>query len=361
MSEYISVHTRSIDSFEEIDDAIPGARINAVQLERGRLRGYLTHMSVGGLPLATGSFSVGMRARGVLSDDRVTIGMLTGSTDRVTQWSYDMHPADALVIPLGVDHDARYYGGASYATISLDQTDIEAAFGTEPRLRDLGAWPKRHFHADLHGREFVTRRLRDIITRLADRDVTWNADAAEFWKRAIIEAMTATILAGTPSDLDGPLLSAKRIVRKVEDYIEAAGMRPIHISELCSEVHVSRRTLHRAFYDAVGIGPVAFLRCRRLCSVHSILRHSDPATTTIADVAMQQGFLNLGRFSGYYRSLFDECPSRTLAGFDCPTHRCGDCPQVQRAFADSEQIRPDSQASIPIAAPEPPRRQSHSL
>jgi AraC-like DNA-binding protein len=345
MSEYISVRTRSIDSFEEMDNAIPGARINSVQLERGRLHGYLTHMSVGGLPLATGSFSVGMRARGVLSDDRVTIGMLTGSAARVTQWSYDMHSADALVIPLGVDHDARYYGGASYATISLDQADIDAAFGTEPRLRELGAWPKRHFRADLHGGELVTRRLRDIMTRLADRDTTWNADAAEFWKRSIIEAMTATILASTPSELDGPLLSAKRIVRKVEDYIEAAGLKPVHISELCSEVHVSRRTLHRAFYDAVGIGPVAFLRARRLCSVHSILRASDPATTTIADVAMQQGFLNLGRFSGYYRSLFDECPSRTLAGFDCPTHRCGDCPQIQRSFPDSVESGQDLQGA----------------
>ena len=30
---------------------------------------------------------------------------------------------------------------------------------------------------------------------------------------------------------------------------------------------------------------------------------------------MDQGFLNLGRFSGYYHSLFDEYPSETLAGF----------------------------------------------
>jgi len=354
MSEHISLHTRSIDSFEEIDDAIRGAHIEAVQLERGRLRGHLTHMSVGSLPVATGAFSVGLRSRGVLSDDRVTIAMLTGSTGRVTQWSYETHPADALVMPVGVDHDARFYGGASYAVISLDQADIDAAFGTEPRLRELGAWPKRHFRADLSGGEFVIRRLRDIMTRLANRDVTWNADAAEFWKRSIIEAMTATILAGTPSDFDGPLLSAKRIVRKVEDYIEAAGLKPVHISEICSEVHVSRRTLHRAFYDAIGIGPVAFLRCRRLCCVHSTLRNSDPATTTIADVAMQQGFLNLGRFSGYYRSLFDECPSRTLAGFDCPTHRCGDCPQTQRVFPDNVENSQDSQASARAGVPAQP-------
>ncbi|MEI9922286.1 MAG: helix-turn-helix domain-containing protein [Bradyrhizobium sp.] len=353
MSKYISVQTRSIDSFKEIDDSIRGAHIETVQLERGRLRGHMTHMSVGGLPVATGAFSVGLRARGVLSDDRVTIAVLTGATSRVTQWSYETHPADVLVTPAGVDHDARFYGGASYAVISLDQADLDGAFATEPRLRELGTSPKRHFRADKHGGEYVIRRLRDIIARLAAPNVRWNADAAEFWKQSIIETMTMTILASTPSELDGSLLSAKRIVRKVEDYIEAAGLRPIHISELCREVHVSRRTLHRAFYDAVGIGPVAFLRCRRLCSVHSTLRDSDPATTTIADVATQHGFLNVGRFSGYYRSLFDECPSRTLAGFDCPTNRCGDCPQTQRTFADSAEISPDQQVAMPIAAPEP--------
>ena len=44
--------------------------------------------------------------------------------------------------------------------------------------------------------------------------------------------------------------------------------------------------------------------------------HSQPpgttATTTIAEIALQHGFLNLGRFSGYCRALFDEYPSETF-------------------------------------------------
>jgi hypothetical protein len=56
----------------------------------------------------------------------------------------------------------------------------------------------------------------------------------------------------------------------------------------------------------------AFLQRKRLCDIHSALRHADPATTTIAEIALQHGFLNLGRFSGYYRALFDEYPSETF-------------------------------------------------
>jgi AraC family ethanolamine operon transcriptional activator len=312
-----TVTTRRIEGFEELSDAVHGVQIDVLQLERGRLRGYLTHMIVGGMPLSVGAFSTGVRTSGVLSEDKVTIGMLTSCTNRVTHWSHEMQPADVLVIPPGDAHDGRYHGGASYAAISLDQADIASVFGTEPPLRELGSAPKTHYRADLHGGEFVLRRLREIIARLEDPRSTWSADAAAFWKRSIIETMAATILANEPSDEDDTaIFSARRIVSKVENYLEACGLRPVHISEICCEVHVSRRTLHRAFHDAIGIGPVAFLRCRRLCSVHSVLRSSDPATTTIANVAMDQGFLNPGRFSGYYHQLFDEYPSETLAGFD---------------------------------------------
>jgi AraC family ethanolamine operon transcriptional activator len=316
-SGFTSVHTRNIDGFEELSDAVQGAQIDVLQLDRGRLRGHLTHMLVGGMPLSTGAFSLGVRTKGVLSDDRLTLGMLTGCTKRVTHWSHEVHPADVLVIPPGDAHDGRYHGGASYAAISLDQADIASVFDSEPRLRELGLAPKTHYRADPHSVDFVLRRLREVVTRLEDTRSTWSADAAAFWKRSIIEAMAATILSNEPSDEDdAAIASARRVVGKVEEYIESRGLRPVHISEICCEVHVSRRTLHRAFHDAVGIGPVAFLRCRRLCSVHSILRSSDPATTTIADVAMDQGFLNPGRFSGYYHSLFDEYPSETLACFD---------------------------------------------
>jgi AraC-like DNA-binding protein len=330
MSGFTAADTRSINSFEELGDAVQGADIEVLQLGRGRFRGHLTHMSVGGMPFSMGSFSVGVRTRGVLSNDRVTFGMLTGCTDRVTQWSREMHPGDILVIPPGDDHDARFHGGASYAVISLDQAEIASNFSTELRLGEFGVGPGIHFRDDSPGGPFVDRRLRDLVTRLEDTSPRWSAAAATFWKRSIIEIMTAPLLSSESADRDGAMLSARKIVGKVEDYLEATGLRPVHISEICNEVHVSRRTLHRAFNDVIGIGPVAFLRCRRLCCVHSILRSSDPATTTIAGVAMDQGFLNLGRFSGYYHSLFDEYPSETLAHFDSSTLPGKNLAELQR-------------------------------
>ena len=127
-----------------------------------------------------------------------------------------------------------------------------------------------------------------------------------------MEAETGTIMHSLPPDTRAPLPSAMRLVGKVDEYLDAAGLRPVHISEICAHLNITRRTLHRAFFDALGMGPITFLRCKRVCATHSVLRDSDPATTTVAQVAMRHGFIGLGRFSHYYHSLFGEYPSETL-------------------------------------------------
>jgi AraC-like DNA-binding protein len=276
------------------------------------MRGQLTHPSIGNLPVDLGVFSVGMRSTGILSKDRIAIGMLTGCTGRVTQWLHHVHIGDVMVTPAGDEHDGRYEGDASFAVISFLRSDIQSLVGSEPRLADPNVWKKSHFRAAPHaGAEFVAR-LREIVARLGQNDGALDAEASEFWKRSIAEIMTAAIRLNDPADSDRPLPSALKIVRKVEDYLDQAGATPVHISEICSRLNVSRRTLHRAFQEALGIGPVAFLKRRRLCDVHSAIREGDPTKTTIAEIALQHGFPNLGRFSSYYRSLFDEYPSETF-------------------------------------------------
>jgi AraC-like DNA-binding protein len=319
MSAPVSARIRGVECVEELRRVVPSARTEVTQVDRGRLHGSLTHFSIGGLPLDLGRFSLGVRSRGVVSEDRITIGMLTGCSNRVTHWSYDMQPADVVVWSPKAEHDARYYGGASVAVISLTASDLETIFGSEPRWREPGAWTRKHYRPAAHEGACIIRVLEEIATGLQANAASLTADAAEFWRRAIVEAMTAAILEDSPSDMDGPSPSALRIVGKVEDQIDAGGSKPFHISEICSRLHVSRRTLHRAFHDAVGLGPVAFLRSKRLCVVHETLRNSDPQKTTVAQVAIEHGFVNLGRFSGDYYSHFNEYPSQTL-GVDHRRH-----------------------------------------
>src|SRR6266550_7722579 len=166
VSAPVSVGTRGVASVEELNRVVPTARTEVTQVERGCLQGALTHFSIGGLPLDLGRFSLGVRSRGIVSGDRITIGMLTGRTNRVTHWSYDMQPGDVVVWSPKAEHDARYYGGASVVVISLTISDLESIFGSEPRWREPGAWTRNHYRPAAHEGARIIGVLREIVAGL---------------------------------------------------------------------------------------------------------------------------------------------------------------------------------------------------
>jgi len=315
MSGQLAVNTCSLDSFEGLHQAIKGSHVEVMQLGRGKFRGSLSHVGIGDFSLSIGSFSVGVRTQRVPTDDKLVIGMLLNAEDRVTHWSFDMRPTDVLVMPPCTEHDGIFHGAAAYAAIRLDLAEVPTLFKGEPRLSDPAAWlDKNHYRADPSTGTAAARQLPLIISRLARQQTALSDTVADFWKRAIIDAVTGTIVHSLPPDSRGPLPSAMQLVGKVDDYLEAAGVRPVHVSEICAHLNVSRRTLHRAFFEVLGLGPITYLRHKRLCAIHSVLRDSNPATATVAQVAVQHGFIELGRFSHYYHSLFGEYPSETLGG-----------------------------------------------
>jgi AraC-like DNA-binding protein len=314
VNQHLSVSTSELDGFEGLHDAVKGSHVDVMQLERGRLRGTLSHVGIGDFSLSIGKFNVGVRTQRVSTDDKLIIGMLLSATDRVTHWAFDMRPADVLVIPPSVEHDGVFQSASSYAAIRLDLAELPVVFGGDARLSDVATWSaKNHYRASSAIAEVAAGKLPQMFKCLAQHPDALSDATAEFWKRAITECVTATIVTSLPPDDSGYLPSAMKMVRQVEEYLAMAGTRPVHVSEICSEFRLSRRSLHRAFHEVFGIGPVTFLRQKRLCAIHSILRESMPGQTTVSKVAIEQGFIELGRFAQYYRAMFGEYPSQTLS------------------------------------------------
>jgi AraC family ethanolamine operon transcriptional activator len=103
-----------------------------------------------------------------------------------------------------------------------------------------------------------------------------------------------------------------QIVRVVMDSIDGEGGEYVTVPDLAIAAGVSERTLRAAFHDYFGIGPVQFLRLRTLNQVRAALRNSNPALTTVTEVATRFGVWELGRLARDYRLLFGELPSATL-------------------------------------------------
>jgi AraC-like DNA-binding protein len=308
MGQFAALRRQKIEGFEELEEVVPGTRREIVQLERGKIKGEIAHATIGDLPIDTASFNLGIRTKGGSHKDRIGIGLLAASAGHVVRSSYDSRPGDVLVIQPGCEHENRYYGGASIIVVMASEADIALLYGTEAGMRDPSCWWRNHYKGNAETVASTIPRLQSLLRELSAMSLP--LEATEFWKRAVIEAVTANVVAGMPSERDGPLPSALKIVRQVEEYLDARPGEPIHISEICSHLHASRRTLHRAFHEALGTGPIAFLRYRRLCGAHRALRARED-TRTISNIAMQFGFQKFGRFAGYYHRLFGEYLSQT--------------------------------------------------
>jgi AraC-like DNA-binding protein len=114
---------------------------------------------------------------------------------------------------------------------------------------------------------------------------------------------TTTKLAVLPSD---------KTLNPIEDYICANLDTSITRDSLADLSNVSIRSLSRAFKKKHGLGPMAFVRQRRLDACYALLQGSDRDATTVTEVAMSFGFWHVGKFANAYKAAFGELPSESL-------------------------------------------------
>jgi len=117
----------------------------------------------------------------------------------------------------------------------------------------------------------------------------------------------------------GPKIPSTQESKPRRDLVEQAEKlaladldEPLHVSAVCRALAVSERTLRKAFHKTYGLPPCRHLRMLRLSEARRALLSADCELTTVTEVAMCFGFVELGRFSVEYRRIFGESPSQTL-------------------------------------------------
>jgi AraC-like DNA-binding protein len=104
-----------------------------------------------------------------------------------------------------------------------------------------------------------------------------------------------------------------RTIRKALEYIETETHRAMSTARLAAHVGISARALQRGFQEHVGCSPMDYLRDVRLQRARDALVAADASSNvSVTEVALDSGFMHLGRFSVAYRRRFGESPSQTL-------------------------------------------------
>ncbi|WP_433170501.1 AraC family transcriptional regulator [Actinoallomurus sp. CA-150999] len=104
-----------------------------------------------------------------------------------------------------------------------------------------------------------------------------------------------------------------RLVRRACALIEDHHGEPLTVGDVAEALGVSVRTLQECFRRELGSTPMAYLRACRLDRVHRELRTAGFGASVTA-IALEHGFVHMGRFAAEYRTRFGESPSTTLRG-----------------------------------------------
>jgi AraC-like DNA-binding protein len=158
------------------------------------------------------------------------------------------------------------------------------------------------------------QRLHTQACRLAETKskTLSHPQVARAIEEGLIQALVTCLTTSDARDDAANSRHRAQIMARFEEAVKDNPNRPWHVSEICERIGVTDRTLRSCCAEFIGISPSRYLLLRRLKQVRTALRNADPANASVAELARNHGFTELGRFAEIYRRAFGETPSATL-------------------------------------------------
>lgn len=112
----------------------------------------------------------------------------------------------------------------------------------------------------------------------------------------------------SPAGGQDPTQSAHR----VQQYIDAHIAEIQTVRDVAEALGVSTRTVQLWFRNILNTCPTEYIRHARVTALHQALLEAD-ASCSVADLMASVGIVSCGRYAEYYRRMFGEFPSSSLA------------------------------------------------
>lgn len=297
-----------ISRIEDLSDAVMGAGLEATQMSQGELSGSIAFSDVDGMVFTCGHIGGRVALTGPLSGDRVTIGIGLDLPPGTRHWLNEVEDGNVGIFLPGDEHDSIYAPGSLYATVTLTAQRLEE----EAAALDLVLDRKTLGGTGVHARK-LSPAIADLL-QVQLRSIHKGRDVRADPARIMLDAVLRH-LARPPRKLNGGRAPCRhgRVLERARAYILANLSEPMSVDEIASAAGASRRTLFRAFDEILDETPRTFVRRLRLHRIRRDLADGPERACTIALIANEWGMSDLGRMAGWYRDLFGERPSETLA------------------------------------------------
>jgi AraC-like DNA-binding protein len=303
----------SFDDPEPFQNAIRRGQFEIVPTARGNFRSELVRVDFDTVWMQRAKENLPLIHHGAVSADRVIVVLLPDP---------DSPPLRYCGMEFGA-HDI-VVNGSEMITLASSAASGWASMSLEPSAFAQAS-------EAITGREIlrpsVTHRTRpapEILQRLSalhraaaelartDPVLLASSQVARAFETQLTEMMIRSIGQGEPIRVTTATLRQRTIISRLEEFLQMRREQPVYLLDICKAVGASERTLRAACQDQFGLSPTRYLWLRRMYLARRRLAEAEARSTSVTEVAMANGFWELGRFAAEYRSLFGETPSMTL-------------------------------------------------
>lgn len=274
----------------------------------------LARVNLDRLWLQSGSETAARSVHVALDPDRRPISFLADDDTQTLLESGTEVAADTLVFySPGATQYQRSSGPTSWASMSLTADDLHDAY----RLiydRPVNIPSEARYLTPSADRLQRLRSLHRTAVSLASSSphMLANHEVVKSLEHDLTLGMVACIAPGDDKRFNRAWYRHRQIMGRFSQWLETHGDQPAHLLKVCADLGVPARTLTLCCQEYLGMSPIRYLWLRRMRLARTALLTAEPSTTITA-VALNFGFVQLGRFAVSYRSLFGESPSDTLA------------------------------------------------
>jgi len=288
-------------------DVIKGASFDLHQVGKGSFQADMFHASIGKGIFDSSHYSNAILTEGTISQDNMTFGFIHDSKEDSLFNGNTLQKHDVMMGDEGGPLSSRITADTHWSSFQFKRDD----------LLKLGITLEKDNNKVLH---FNKETQKDLSYKLGG--ILDYLEQANDEKVAQIntELLYHHILGIYANALDciKDISHLKRdesflLSKKILTYLKEHASQPIQMIELTALTGKSERTIERIFKKHFGIAPYAYLKIHRL---HLIRKHlinaEESITTSIGDIAMKHGFMQMGYFGSEYKKIFGETPSETL-------------------------------------------------
>ena len=158
------------------------------------------------------------------------------------------------------------------------------------------------------------RHLHSVAIRLVESrsNTLVDGEAAHGLEQQLIKTLVESLSTGAAIETSAATRERQEVATRFETLLQTQPERSFRMAEICSALGISPQTLHRSCDGQIGMGPVEYVRRRRMQLAYRALRHNNADMASVSAIARRYGFRALGRFAASFRALYGELPSAIL-------------------------------------------------